>query len=142
MVRVLYGVKWVYRFMSTVSTPPLSTTQPASQRTLQAISLSEQPPRLEAEHSPQNNVEVKNAWSYDSCPPYVFRMLCLFNECFNFTFCPCTPSFGLVQPAIRDSDHATGRAAQGPEPLWGWRDFPALRLNQILFLVVKRPLCR
>jgi hypothetical protein len=43
-------------------------------------------PAREADHSPPSSAEVKNAWSYNSTPQYVFIAWCLVKHRDNFTF--------------------------------------------------------
>jgi hypothetical protein len=51
------------------SRPALGPTQPPIQWVPGALSLGIKWPGREADHSPQSNAEVKNAWSYTSAPP-------------------------------------------------------------------------
>jgi hypothetical protein len=51
-----------------------------------ALSLGIKRPGREADHSPPSSAEVKNAWSYNSTPKYVFMAWCLVKRRYNFTF--------------------------------------------------------
>jgi hypothetical protein len=51
------------------------------------LSLGAKRPGREADHSPQSSAEVKNAWSYNATPQYVFMAWCLVKRRdFTFTF--------------------------------------------------------
>jgi len=68
-------------------------------------------PGREADHSPQYNAEVKNAWSYTSTSPIVFIALCLVKQWillqgvvlnltiilpFKWTIYNCVPLFNML----------------------------------------------
>jgi hypothetical protein len=62
---------------TTVSITVLGPTQPCIQRVPGALSLGVKRKEREFEYSPPSTAEVKNAWSYNSTPQYVFMRLCL-----------------------------------------------------------------
>jgi hypothetical protein len=71
---------------TTMSRLALGPTQPPVQCVPGVLSLEENRPGCEADHSPPSSVEVKNAWSYTSTPQYVFMLWCLVMHRENFTF--------------------------------------------------------
>jgi hypothetical protein len=73
---------------TTASRTALGPTQPPIQwvRVPGALSLGVKRPRSEADQSPPSSAEVKNAWSYNSTPQYVFMEWCLVKHRDNFTF--------------------------------------------------------
>jgi len=58
---------------TTVSRPPLGSTQLTIQWVPGALSLGVKRPGREADHSPPSSAEVKNAWSYTSTTPIRLR---------------------------------------------------------------------
>jgi hypothetical protein len=61
-------------------------TQPPIQWVPGILSLGVKRPECEADDSPPSSAEVKNAWSYNSSPQYVFMAWCLVKHKDNFTF--------------------------------------------------------
>jgi hypothetical protein len=57
---------------SSSSRPALESTQPPTQRVLEALSSGLKRPVREADHSPPASVEVKRMWVYTSITPYAF----------------------------------------------------------------------
>jgi hypothetical protein len=57
---------------TTASRTGLGPTQPPIQWVPGALSLGVKWPEPEADHLPPSNAEVKNAWSYNSTPQYIF----------------------------------------------------------------------
>jgi hypothetical protein len=64
----------------TVSRPALGPTQPPIQRIPGAFSPEVNRLGREADRSPPSSTEVKNAWSYNSTPIYIFMAWCLVKE--------------------------------------------------------------
>jgi hypothetical protein len=50
--------------------PALELIKPPIQRVTVALLLAVKRPERQADHSPPSSAEVKNAWSYASCPQY------------------------------------------------------------------------
>jgi hypothetical protein len=61
-----------FLFFTAVSSLALGATQPHVQWITGALSLWVKWPGCEADHSHPSSAEVKNTWSYNSIPPYVF----------------------------------------------------------------------
>jgi hypothetical protein len=61
---------------TTVSRTALGPIQPPIQWVPGGLSLGVKRPGREADHSPPSSAEVKNAWSYNSTPQYVFMAWC------------------------------------------------------------------
>jgi hypothetical protein len=70
---------------STASRPALGPTQFPTQCVLGILSSETKRPRFETNHSPPANAEVKNVWSYNSTPLYVFMSWRLIKRRDNFT---------------------------------------------------------
>jgi hypothetical protein len=70
---------------ATVSRPAVVPTQPPIQWIPGAVSLGLKRLGREADHSPQSNAEVRNAWSCNSTPPIRLHGVVL-NYRDNFTF--------------------------------------------------------
>jgi hypothetical protein len=79
-------------------------TQPPIQWIPGAFVLGVRRPGHEADHSPPPSVEVRNAWSYTSTPPYVFMTWYLVKHGGNFTF-----SFTVTVKNWLDSDACLAR---------------------------------
>jgi hypothetical protein len=58
--------------------------QPPIQWVPEALSLGLKWPGDEANHSPPSKAEVRNEWSYNSTPPYVFMAWCLIKQRIHF----------------------------------------------------------
>jgi hypothetical protein len=71
---------------TTASRPGLRPTQPPIQWVPGAFSLEVKRPGLEGDHSHPSSVEVKNAWSYTTTPPYIFMAWYFVKHRDNFTF--------------------------------------------------------
>jgi hypothetical protein len=66
--------------LATTSRPALGPTNPPIQWVPGALSPEVKRPGREGHHLPPSSVEVKNAWSYTSSPPYVFMAWCLVKQ--------------------------------------------------------------
>jgi hypothetical protein len=64
----------------------LGPTQPPIQWVPGALSLGFKLPGREGDNSPPSSAKVKNAWSYNFTPQYVFVAWCLVRHKDNFTF--------------------------------------------------------
>jgi hypothetical protein len=62
--------------LTTGSRPALGPNQPPIQWVPGALSLEVKRQGREADHSPPYSAEVKNVWSYNSTPQYVFMAWC------------------------------------------------------------------
>jgi hypothetical protein len=62
---------------ATTSRPPRGPTQPPTQHVTGALFLAVKQLVCEGDHSPPSGAEVKNVWSYNSTPPYIFKAWCL-----------------------------------------------------------------
>jgi hypothetical protein len=68
-------------FLFTIaSRTALGPTQPPIQWVPGALSVGAKRPGREADHSPPSSAEVKNTWSYNSIPQYVFMAWCLIKQ--------------------------------------------------------------
>jgi hypothetical protein len=78
----------IFLFTTASRTAP-GSTQPPIQWVPGFLSLGVKRLGREADHSPPSSAEVKNAWSYNSTPQYVFIGWCLVKhgDIFTFTFC-------------------------------------------------------
>jgi hypothetical protein len=71
---------------TTVSRTALGPIQSHIQWVPTALSPGVKLPGRDANHSLPSSAEVKNAWSYNSTPQYVFTVWCLVKHRGNFTF--------------------------------------------------------
>jgi hypothetical protein len=81
---------WKGIFLLAMKSRPALGDHPASySRVPGAVSPGGKAMRREADHSPPSSAEVKNAWSYTSTLPHVFKVLYLIKYGENFTFHFC-----------------------------------------------------
>jgi hypothetical protein len=84
--------QWLRFFLfTTASRPALGSSQPLSNGYRGDLSPEVKLSEREADHSPPNNAEVKNTWSYTFTPSYVFMAwyLIKYRDSFTFTW-SCT----------------------------------------------------
>jgi hypothetical protein len=90
-------------FFTRESRPAVCSTRSPIQWISGPLSLGIKTPEREADHSPQSNVVIKNAWSYTYTPLYGFTAWCLMKHRTNFTFNFYLPLLSCITASLHET---------------------------------------
>jgi hypothetical protein len=85
---------------ATASRPALGPIQPPNQWVPGAVTPGVKWPGRKADHSPPSSADVKNEWSYNSAPPYVFLAWYLIKERMRYGVVLCKVTSELFMVAF------------------------------------------